>query len=204
MRSLPVGITDASLGDVNIRNYLFIKLTFPAPDGIVRLTNYPEGSGWTGDIDGTGSALWTNARPVKEGTVTYGRDSVVSLTTIKIGDVDYYLTDVATTHGSLREMPCELWRGHFDKNDPTIFSGSVQIYKGMIGKVRHADDSDVALVPSRSTTQSKFPKRRFTPALFPKLPGPDLVISWGATTVTPPPAPTPTPWIGSWETGWHL
>lgn len=181
-------IAASTLEETKIKNYLFVKITVPAPTGTLRLTNYPEWTGWFGDVDGTGSETWGNARPLREGTITYGRDSVIAVTTFTAANVDYYFDDLANTHGSLREIPVELWRGHFDKDDVTDFLGAVQVYKGMIGRVRLGDEAEISLVPSRSTTQSRCPKRRFTTALFPKLPGPDIQISWGDVTVIPSPA----------------
>jgi hypothetical protein len=155
------------------------------------MTNYPEGSGFTGNVDTLGSFLWNNSRPIREGTLTYGRDSIVAITTLMVSNVDNYLDDLANTHTTLRETPVEWWRGHFNKSDATIFLGSIQVFKGVIGRINYGDEAQISLGPPRSSVQSRVPKRRFTLQLFTKLPLPNLKITWGGESSLPPPHQAP-------------
>lgn len=180
----PTGaITGAMLvGDVDTY-FTFARITFSAPTGILRFTDYPADS-IALNIEGT-SQTWDGTRGCDVPSLAYGKIPLAD-TTIELGNFDDYFSDLHNTHGHLRHLEVSIWHAHFAAATEGIGAiiDKVLVFKG---ETHRSDAGDLYSFAVGPTAEYKLiPGRRIDTRSFPYLSKQDISFKWGDVQVNVP------------------
>lgn len=134
----------------------FVRIDFPAPTGIIRLTN--RGGGFTGNIDGT-VETWSEWG-LHVGGMQQGLNTIFSVSWIELLNAgNTWTTRMLNERVEVR--PVYIWQVRF--NDDGTLKGKTRFYTGRLDKPAYQNKwVKIAIEALRSGQRRKFPGRTCT------------------------------------------
>ena len=119
------GIASSVFDAAAVQMFDFMRLDLPSPNGIIRLTNYP--NGYVGDIDGAGSQTWTHA-DLTVSSLTWAQQKPQDVSWVDIWNADNVWSTLLLNY-DLEFKPVRLWQGWFNPATGAIY-GRPQLWAG--------------------------------------------------------------------------
>lgn len=125
----------------------FLRLDLPAPNGIIRLTNYPQG--YVGDIDGAGSQTWVHADIIPS-SLNWSQVTPRNVSWVDVWNIDNVWSALLLNY-DIEFKPIRLWQAWFNPDTGAIY-GRPEVWQGRTDQcgTQNGIKMRLALVPSRS------------------------------------------------------
>lgn len=156
----------------------FLRVDWPAPDNIKRLTNHPSAKDVVADIDGTGNQTWVNYG-IWIPDMGQSEQTIAEVSVVEIVNADNAWGDLVNTHG-VRNIPVYVYLAWYNPTTLALVD-KILIFKGVGDKASVDSRVKIAVLPGRPPFSQKIPRRRFTPAFgFNFLPPANFKFEFGS------------------------
>jgi len=133
--------------------YDFCRIDLPAPNGVIRLTNFPQG--YVGNIDGSGVQTWIHSHVAPDG-ITWSDQRPEDVSWVELWNFDNVWSTILLNY-DLEFKPIQLWQAHFNPTTKALL-GQPQMWKGRTDKCDITGGIiRISLVPDRSTFSVEAP-----------------------------------------------
>lgn len=141
------GIATARFDDAVIQLYDFLRLDLPAPNGIIRLTNYPQG--YSGDIDGAGVQSWNHADIVPS-SLSWSQQTPQDVAWVEIWNIDNVWSTLILNY-DVEFKPIQLWQAWLNVSTGALY-GRPRMWAGRTDQpsISAGVRLRLTLVPARS------------------------------------------------------
>ncbi len=127
--------------------YDFFRIDLESPNGIQRVTNFPQG--YVGNIDGTGSQTWRHSH-VAPSSMTWSNQKPTDVSWVELWNLDNVWSTILLNY-NLEYRPCSLYHAHFNPTTRALL-GAPQLWLGRTDKCDvNGGIIRLSLVPDRSS-----------------------------------------------------